>query len=521
MAAIGLNVRRDGSDKGLIVRSLGATWVRIVLMREHDLTARFQDYRQLGISILAVFARESLAGFNGGADALAYYARTYTPELAALEVGNEPDVDSPSSWTLSQQQLVEYGRLARAAFPGTRLVCGGLASGHPEWLDGVPLDWCDAIAIHPYLRDAANSGDVEDLPDVDDLVYQYQRFGKQVWISEWGWWGAEERRAVEEVRDMIGWAAATDQVGVFTYFALGDDVPPFGLLNADGTPKPRAAPFRAKAENAIAVPLPAPGGVAVLPAPAPAPPPAGPDPWRWWDAVAIAATIQCAESAVRKNWPKLTEQLGHCGIYEMPIAAAMLGTVAIETAHRFEPINEFRNADGSIPDIWWTYDGGPEFHGRGFIQLTHRSNYAYYGPAVAALWGTPMVPDLDLVAVPDRALDPDMSAAISALYFRDHGNGAIPIAARNGDWREVRRLVQGGSAGLADFTRYASTLVASANVKPPVPTPTPAPPPVPVPTDPAEPYILALKTIRDETIPDLEAQVRELRRIVEQFVGAA
>jgi hypothetical protein len=200
-----------------------------------------------------------------------------------------------------------------------------------------------------------------------------------------------------------------------------------------------------------------------------------------------------------------------CGIYEMPVAAAMLGTVPIETAHQFQPIHEFRNADGSIPDIWWTYDGGPEYHGRGFIQLTHRSNYQSVGWAVADLWGAGHVADFDWVANPDNALQPDNSAAAAAIYFRDHAGGAIIPAARAGNWREVRRLVQGGSAGLGDITLYASTLVSLAGGSHP-------PPPKP---DPCADYILALKTLRDSTIPAIRAQVDELERIVVQFVGAA
>lgn len=281
---------------------------------------------------------------------------------------------------------------------------------------------------------------------------------------------------------------------------------PFGLLRVDGSEKPSANAFRAQGKVAIHSLWPE------VQAPAPEPPvTAKPDPWRWWSPQTIAATIRCPRAAVEEHWPRISEQMGHCGIYEMPIAAAMLGTVAIETAHQFQPIHEFRNADGSIPDGWWTYEGGPNYHGRGFIQLTHRGNYQTYGWKVADLWGAGRPPDFDWAASPDNALQPDNSAAASALYFRDHGNGAIPVAARAGNWREVRRLVQGGSAGLGDFTLYASTLVTLAGgAQPPKP-----------PGDPSADYILALKTLRDVTIPAIRAQVDEADRIVRQFVGSA
>ena len=182
------------------------------------------------------------------------------------------------------------------------------------------------------------------------------------------------------------------------------------------------------------------------------------DPFEFFTAEQIAELASSPVENVNEHWPRLVEQLEHCGINDRATQIAMIGTVAIETAHRFRPIHEFRNADGSIPAIWHTYDGGPEFHGRGFIQVTHRSNYARYGPKIAELWGTPMVPELDLVAVPDRALDPDISAAVAALYFRDHGGDharLIPDAAARGDWREVRRLVQGADAGLPELETIA------------------------------------------------------------------
>lgn len=181
-------------------------------------------------------------------------------------------------------------------------------------------------------------------------------------------------------------------------------------------------------------------------------------PYKFFTAEQIATVTACPLPAIRENWPKIVEQLAHCKINTRPTQIAMLATVAVETARRFAPIHEFRNADGSLPAHWQTYDGGPDYHGRSFIQLTHRYNYAAYGPKIAELWGTsPDQPDFDLVGNPDRALDPDISAAIAALYFKDRG---IPQMAAIGDWVAVRRAVQGGTAGLEEFTRMANALTA-------------------------------------------------------------
>lgn len=283
MASIGLNIARDGSIPVATIRSLNVTWVRIVAMAQHDLSSYFMDIAASGIRILLVLARES------GGD-YAMYQRRYGKLIHSVQCGNEPDLDGPSSWTMTQAELVALGRSARAVFPPPMpLVCAGMASGHPEWLAGMDLSWCDAIAFHPYLKDAPNPNDIEDLQDVDTLVPGYAAYGKPLLVSEWGWWSDQEPRASEEVRDMVGWAGRSGDIETFFYFCASDGmVPPFGLLHADLSEKPRAPVFREQAAKAINSSWPV----------APPVEPAKPDPWRWWNANAISATIQCNQSAV-------------------------------------------------------------------------------------------------------------------------------------------------------------------------------------------------------------------------------
>jgi murein DD-endopeptidase MepM/ murein hydrolase activator NlpD len=183
------------------------------------------------------------------------------------------------------------------------------------------------------------------------------------------------------------------------------------------------------------------------------------EPWRFWSAEQIATASQCPVGAVQDHWPRLIEQLAHCKINTRPTQAAMIGTVAIESASTFAPVREafwlsesWRRANLR----YWPY------YGRGFIQLTWESNSRLYGPKIAELWNTdPSQPDFDLVGNPDNALEPNAAAAVAALYFRDHGRedgDGIPEAAARGDWREVRRLVQGGSAGLDRLEMIAGLL---------------------------------------------------------------
>lgn len=88
---------------------------------------------------------------------------------------------------------------------------------------------------------------------------------------------------------------------------------------------------------------------------------------------------------------------------------------------------------------------GPRFKGRGFIQLTGRSNYTHYGAKLG----------VDLAEHPERALDAYLGAKILALYFKER---KVIDAARTGDWQKARRLVNGGDNGMSRFLGLVSSL---------------------------------------------------------------
>lgn len=119
----------------------------------------------------------------------------------------------------------------------------------------------------------------------------------------------------------------------------------------------------------------------------------------------------------------------------------MIGTVAHETASQFAPIHEYYSA------AWNRYDGGPVFHGRGFIQLTHKYNYNKIGNELG----------IDLVNYPDQALDPLIAAKASCIYWRDRD---IQAMCDRQDWDAVRRAVYGASdsQGQARIQRVANML---------------------------------------------------------------
>lgn len=140
----------------------------------------------------------------------------------------------------------------------------------------------------------------------------------------------------------------------------------------------------------------------------------------------------------------------------LPVRIAALATTAVETAWTFLPIHEYgsdkylnrlydtRTDLGNTPEL----DGdGAQYCGRGFIQITGKSNYESYGRLIG----------IDLELEPNRAMDVDVAAQILAAFFRDHH---VKEAAEAGDWKKVRRIINGGTNGLEDFLACVERLQA-------------------------------------------------------------
>lgn len=161
-------------------------------------------------------------------------------------------------------------------------------------------------------------------------------------------------------------------------------------------------------------------------------------------------------NGLQEHWPRIETCLVALQIDSRATRIAALATVAIETAYTFRPIREFGSDKyldkydtgdlaarlGNTPE---DDDDGQKYCGRGFIQITGRANYEMYGKQLG----------IDLVANPDGALDPDAAAAILASFFKDHG---IHMAAGRGDWRTVRRRINGGTNGLKEFLEIVKQL---------------------------------------------------------------
>jgi predicted chitinase len=166
------------------------------------------------------------------------------------------------------------------------------------------------------------------------------------------------------------------------------------------------------------------------------------DCWGFWSSASMARATNCPHTAVETNWPAIHAELERRGVATQNVCAAVLATIAVETAHTFAPVQE----------AFWLDDGwrhanlryAPHW-GRGYVQLTWDYNYHAYGTALG----------IDLINNVDRAMEPDIAAAILAEYFV---RAKVAEAAERRDWREVRRRVQGGVDGLDELLRVINEL---------------------------------------------------------------
>ena len=85
---------------------------------------------------------------------------------------------------------------------------------------------------------------------------------------------------------------------------------------------------------------------------------------------------------------------------------------------------------------------GYRFRGRGYLQLTGKSNYRRYGNLLG----------IDLIAEPDLVAAPEISWQVAALYCANRSKQGKNLFqwADAGDTRMVTRGINGGTHGLAD-----------------------------------------------------------------------
>lgn len=158
---------------------------------------------------------------------------------------------------------------------------------------------------------------------------------------------------------------------------------------------------------------------------------------------------------IEQNLPVVLNALVAPQLANKPMILMALGTIRAET-ECFLPISEGQSAFNTSPGghPFDKYDSradlgnqgppdGEQFKGRGFVQLTGRTNYQVHGKAIGL--------GDQLIQNPDMANDPAIAAQLLASFLQSREQGIIAALA-TGDLATARRLVNGGSNGLDRFT---------------------------------------------------------------------
>lgn len=131
----------------------------------------------------------------------------------------------------------------------------------------------------------------------------------------------------------------------------------------------------------------------------------------------VAEVPQKAQSAARKNIPMIAKALEDEGILDSNVLAYALATIEHETDGTFEPVDEI---SGRLSARRLGYEGGENFFGRGFLQLTHLRNYLTLGQRIGM--------GDQLAKNPGLASTPGVAAKILAAFFKD--NNVANLASR-------------------------------------------------------------------------------------------
>jgi len=159
---------------------------------------------------------------------------------------------------------------------------------------------------------------------------------------------------------------------------------------------------------------------------------------------------------IEQNLPFVLQALADAGLGDTDMVLMALATIRAETGI-FMPISEFKSKFNTSPlgHPFDLYDNrkdlgnqgapdGASFKGRGYIQLTGRTNYQVHGSAIGL--GNQLVED------PELANQADIAGKLLASFLKSH-EPQIRSALAKGDLKTARRLVNGGSHGLDVFTQ--------------------------------------------------------------------
>jgi peptidoglycan hydrolase-like protein with peptidoglycan-binding domain len=163
---------------------------------------------------------------------------------------------------------------------------------------------------------------------------------------------------------------------------------------------------------------------------------------------------------IQENLPFVLQALNDAGLGDKDMILMALATIRAETGN-FTPLSEFKSKFNTSPGghPFDLYDNrrdlgnqgppdGANFRGRGYIQLTGRTNYQIHGAAIGL--------GNQLIENPTLANQPDIAGKLLASFLKAHEQG-IRNALANSDLKTARKLVNGGSHGLAEFSQAFNT----------------------------------------------------------------
>ena len=126
---------------------------------------------------------------------------------------------------------------------------------------------------------------------------------------------------------------------------------------------------------------------------------------------------------LKKNIKLIVDSLQERKIATPRVIAYAMATIETETAHTYKPVREAYYLDkaynakpgtyGEQSAINNGYEGGKDYYGRGYIQITHDYNYKKFGRELGM--------GNKLVNNPDLALKPNVAADILAEFFKENG----------------------------------------------------------------------------------------------------
>lgn len=161
---------------------------------------------------------------------------------------------------------------------------------------------------------------------------------------------------------------------------------------------------------------------------------------------------------IEQYWHSVYMALDECRLSDKHMLLMALGTIAAEAGNFDITVREYVSKWNTSPEgkrsnhLFDLYDnrsdlgntGRPDgflYRGGGAIQLTGRWNYRDIGRQM----GVPLEDQPDLIE------NPIISARALALFLKNKEE-QIRMVLANNDLRKARRLVNGGSHGLSDFS---------------------------------------------------------------------